>query len=279
MTKHATHFYLVAIFAAILAGAGWKYQSQESHWLTPAYNFDLAVAQGEVVGHTKERKFGDNPSVGTSYEAIWEVGGDAVWPIAAETLSVVSSDVDDDDGDTGARTILIQGLDADLAAVQEVVTMNGTSAVTTTNSYLRLNRAFVVTCGTSGGTNEGDIVITQSSSGDAMGRISAGLGQTQKALYTVPAGYTLYNTKIVYTTDSSKTVDFQVRIRALDSDTGSAPYTPWRQIAYVPGVSGIEVTGDGYTEIPAGTDIEFRAKASTGTATCAVSVQFYLVAD
>jgi hypothetical protein len=259
--------------------AGWRWNGADRTYLQPGYDFPLAVAQGAVEGHRKERKFGENPSVGTSYEALWEAGGDGVFPVAAQTLGVVSTDANDDDGDTGARTVLLQGLDSDLVEIQELVTMNGTSEVVTTATFLRLNRAFVVSNGTYGGTNEGDITIDQTTSGDVMGKITAGLGQTQKAIYTVPAGYTAYNTKLIFSTDANKSADFQVIIRALDSDPTTAPFTPWRQIAFQPGVKGEVITGDGYTAIPAGTDVEIRAKAASGSPSCSASAQFYLIAD
>ena len=63
--------------------------------------------------------------------------------------------------------------------------MNGTTNVTTTNSFLRIN---LMT--TTNGLNVGNITAKISSTTYA--KIGAGIGQTQMSLYTVPAGYTFY---------------------------------------------------------------------------------------
>jgi hypothetical protein len=92
-------------------------------------------------------------------------------------MSIVSTQA----GDTGI-SLLIIGLNADYEVIQEVVTVNGTSAVTTTNQYFRINDA-VITAGNA----TGDITI--SNTGVTYAKILAGTGRNQASIYTVPKGH------------------------------------------------------------------------------------------
>lgn len=137
------------------------------------------------------RKFGYNPDVDAT-EDVWDGGGTYTWPSAAATTTIVSSNTngaDDAAEGTGARTVNVFGLDADGLEISETATMNGTNAVTLTNSYYRVYRAYVLTAG-SGGTNAGDIQVKHGST--VLAQINVGNGQTLMAIYTVPANKTGY---------------------------------------------------------------------------------------
>lgn len=164
--------------------------------------FYLQLARGQIHNHTHVHKYGFNGSVGTGDDTIWFQQGDYTWSSAASTLSITSSSTDDDGGGTGALTVTVEGLDANYAEISETVTMDGTTVVNTTASFLRTHRMYVVTAGT-GLTNAG--VIYAADTGDTYGTpgvpdtatgirstIGAGEGQTLQAFYTVPAGYTAY---------------------------------------------------------------------------------------
>lgn len=67
----------------------------------------------------------------------------AVWvpPTEARVHAIVSSSTDDDGNptsNTGAHTVLVEGLDENWEEISETVTLNGTSAVNTVNSYIRI---------------------------------------------------------------------------------------------------------------------------------------------
>ncbi|MFZ9759673.1 MAG: hypothetical protein ACO3CJ_09515, partial [Burkholderiaceae bacterium] len=116
--------------------------------------FGLQVARGQIQGHSDILIFGYNPDIDTSEESIWPDGGTVPHPTVASVLKISSTSTDDD-GDplgTGARTVFIAGVDGDYNVVSETITMNGQTAVNTTNSYLYVNSFYVVTVG-SGGAN------------------------------------------------------------------------------------------------------------------------------
>ena len=111
-------------------------------------------------------------------------GGLQYWALVAATLSITSSSVNDVAAGTGARTLMVEGLDDSYNIVQESITLNGLTPVTSLFQYLRVNRAYVITAGTVE-KNDGD--ITLSDGVGVMAFIEASAGQTTKATYTVPA--------------------------------------------------------------------------------------------
>jgi len=153
-------------------------------------NFYFQAAMG-IKGMKAVNKFGYGDIADKAVaETVWANGGIYDFPTSAGQVSIASSDVDDDDGDTGARTVLVQGLDEDYREIEETITLNGTGTVTSTSSkWFRVNRMLVASAGTSEG-NEGTITATLDSK--TVATIPAGKGQTQQAVYTVPAGRTAY---------------------------------------------------------------------------------------
>jgi len=150
----------------------------------------IHIARGDVSKTSHINKFGFNDEVPTTFEVIAVGSSNFTYPTTAGVASVVSDDTNDDDGDTGARTLSINGLDGNYNEITETVTLNGTSAVTTTATFLRVFRARVETAGTSAGA-EG--IITVSVGGNEIARLDPVYdNQTLQAAYTVPAGKTAY---------------------------------------------------------------------------------------
>ena len=83
--------------------------------------------------------------------------------------------------------------------ITETLQINGTTPVTSTNQYLRLNSLELITSQISGSTFEsplnGHITITDSSS-NIFGIIDSKSGKRCAGVYTVPANYRLLITKI-----------------------------------------------------------------------------------
>lgn len=70
------------------------------------------------------------------------------------------------------------------------MTLNGLTPVAIPTSLFRINSALISSAG-SGKTNAGNLTIRDSGGGTTRSMIPAGYGMTRKAIYTVPAGYTL----------------------------------------------------------------------------------------
>ena len=78
----------------------------------------------------------------------------------------------------------IVGLDDDGESISELVTMDGTSNVLTTNAYRRVSSMFAA----AGVTNIGAVTATASSAGDVQANMMAGSGTATGGFFTVPAG-------------------------------------------------------------------------------------------
>lgn len=166
--------------------------------------FELQVSRGQIMGHSTVIVFGYNPDVDTSEESIWPDGGVVPHPTVASVLKISSSSTDDASAGTGARTVTIVGLDGNYDQVTETVTLNGQTAVNTTNSYLYVNQFYVATAG-SGGANAGNInagtgVVTAGVPAVLYDIIATGYNNRTTAHYCVPAGYTGYLTTGLVTT-------------------------------------------------------------------------------
>lgn len=143
---------------------------------------------------------------------------------SAQQLQIVSDSIADTSAGTGARTILITGLDANYAEISETITMNGTTNVTTTNSYLRLNHMVVKTVG-SNNRAVGEITASNNADTQVICSIpevySYSLNNNTSTLYTVPAGKTLYVTDIAVGTNGASISGAHVVFRAYPNTTNA----------------------------------------------------------
>ena len=158
--------------------------------------FHLQVARGQVTMHTSVLVFGYNPDVDTTEESVWPNGGTVQHPTTASVLKISSSSADDAAAGTGARTVTIAGLDGNYNVVTESVTLDGQTAVNTTNSYLYVNEFYVTSVG-SGGANAGHInagtgTVTAGVPAVLYDIIDIGFNNRTTGHYCIPAGYTGY---------------------------------------------------------------------------------------
>ena len=143
----------------------------------------INIARGATTGYNYINKFGYRENVGgtDAYHTVTSQGA-YTFPTSASTAAVSSSNTGEDNG----GTVLVTGLDADYNEVEETITI-GQTGVTT---FFRVNRARMVEAGSGNNVNEGNISITVG--GQTAGYIPAEFGQTNQAVYTVPAGHNGY---------------------------------------------------------------------------------------
>ena len=239
------------------------------------YPFYLEVAQGKIPGHSLLNKFGYNPTIGSgAFETIWETGDDYPWQTSAVTVDVVSDSANDvHTTGSGARTLRIQGLDGSYNLAEETVNLNGTSTVTTTQTFLRVFRMSVETAGSSG-NNEGTITVTYTGGSDVAATISAGRGQTLMCLYTIPANYTGYLLSINISSGKDQEMDFKF-IQRDNTITNAAFQT--KQFLNVRG-GQTTVIFNAINVIPEKSDIYISGKGSS-TSSASASFDLLLVQD
>lgn len=159
----------------------------------PRSDFFLEIAKGDIDGYSSVHKFGENSDIDTSYEDVWDGGGDYSWLSAGELHNIASTSACDTSGSIGAWTLEIQGLNTSGCAQTETLTLDGTNDVPTTACYLRIFRMKVLTAGTNG-INSGNITATALSASTVTAQVSASNNQTLMAIYTVPVDQTGYLT-------------------------------------------------------------------------------------
>ena len=217
--------------------------------------FELQVSRGLIAGHEPLNLFGNTTSLGsTAFGPLWEgltgAGGAYAYPGSAVVMTLASSSASDT-----AVTIRIFGLGAGYVLQTEDVALNGTTGVPTTLSFLRINKME-----TFSGNAVGN--VTAVNSAVTYAKITAGNGDTQMSLYTVPAGYTFYQTYYQADTNTSVTSGAYVRLRTyfVDNTAGgvihAATQTAFVQQLLVP---------LGYPQaFPEKTDIQYQLLGAGG---------------
>lgn len=168
---------------------------------------------------------GFNPAVGAAYENIDTLGAATPYmPTAAVSIEALSTNANDTAAGTGARTILVTGLNGNFDQQTETITLNGVGVVAGANQYIRVLKVEVITVGTYGGTNAGTITVRQSGGGTIFQRIEIGYSRSMSAHYCVPRGYYLNISGADLTNESSKPADVTVISRD-NANIVAAPYT------------------------------------------------------
>jgi hypothetical protein len=255
----------------------------------PTNDFDLDAARQHITGQRSFFFFGFNDVVGTSWEDIHPNGGDINWLTTAGKVEVLSSDAADTSAGLGVRSVEIHGLSATGEDQDEVIVMNGTSAVQSSLDYIRVNKMHSETCGTYGGSHQGDITCRVTGGGATLSMMTGeegpvdtsvqyGSGEAGNGYWTVPLGKVMYITRLSVIPDvsSNKTVTVALYEREDILDT-SVPVAP-RRVIWQESSATEAIVKDfkSHIKIKALTDIWFRAKASANAA-IEVSLDFYLV--
>lgn len=251
----------------------------------------LDMARGLITGFSEIKKFGRNPVVGTTYVPL-SIGGIYRTPqsSAATALRIkAGGNANDTAAGSGARSVLIEGLDASFNLLSESVATAGASAsAATTGLFARVFRVSVDGSGTyatsSAGSHAGSITIENASGGTDWATIDATAfpkGRSEIAAYTVPAGSTGYVKLRNLSVDSGKTIDLVFFSRA-NADQTAAPYSPMEAQSVVTGVAGGSIEVFGGIDVPFGpyvgpTDIGFMAKVSAGTASVSAEFDIFIL--
>ena len=233
------------------------------------YHFDMMVSGGYVSDHSFNHKFGAVPEMSQNETGtVWDVN-DTLYPwTALDTPAVVNIERNDvaDDG----HTVTVQGLDADYNFVEDTIVINGADTLGTV-LFKRVNRAF---CTAGGVTNTGNIDIEAGAAGGTtVARITAGLGQTLMAVYTVPAGKTGYLYQGTSTAQAGADGTGFMMVRYFGQDTFRVGHT-------------FEVDGDGGQylydfafpiPIPEKSDIDIRINTRTNNGRYTAAFDILLV--
>lgn len=103
----------------------------------------------------------------------------------ASAHQIRSSSASDTSAGTGARAILVVGLDTNWDTVAMVAVMNGTTPVALPTNILAVNTVAVISTG-SLNTNAGDITVERVTGAVLQGFIAAGVSLNRSGKYTTP---------------------------------------------------------------------------------------------
>lgn len=244
--------------------------------VTVTNGWELNLAQGLVEGYSFIEKFGRGTLSTNTLTTLYDNSATVPlypWPTTASTLVVTSDDTSDNATGDGARTVEVQGLDADYNLQTVILTVGGSASVET---FIRVFRAKVLTAGATG-NNEGNVDI-EDTGGNVLARISKygnnipGAGQTYMALYTVPAGKTAYLQQWCVSS-SKQNADTLATILFRDTLAGGDGAWQTKDL--------VEIQANSYIKdykvplrIPEKNDIIVRAFSSSG---CTVASTFNLI--
>jgi hypothetical protein len=158
--------------------------------------FELQVARGQIPGHSVRHVFGFNPDVDTLEETVWPIDGILGHPPTPTIMTISSSSVNDAAAGTGARTVLIEGVNGTGGITTEIITLNGQTAVSTVNAYDAIERMVVLTVG-SAGVNAGFIyagtgTVTAGVPAVPYSVIGPGENNSLVGHFTCPLGFVAY---------------------------------------------------------------------------------------
>jgi len=240
------------------------------------------MAVNGLQGIKKVQMRGRNASISNSPQTVWAPGSTYAKLTTGTALEVVSSSASDTAAGTGARTVVVEGLDATFAPTKETVTLNGVTAVQMVNtSLVAVNKFYLASVG-SGGVNAGNVDVRVTAAGAVKSRISSsvGLGNGRAAdfIYTIPAGYigvmgNIYFSSITTTGSLSvflNTIDVNGVTQCVGEGQVSLTNT-----GFCPGQG--QIFFDEGLVFPAKTMLELRAVVSAGAGDLTAQADLYLL--
>jgi hypothetical protein len=243
----------------------------------------LAIAKGDVIGHSFVHKFGRAPDfdTGDGEVTVWGGANDALtneMQYNYSATAIIDSLVSSNSGDTQA--IKVEGLDSSYALVTQTITITGQTRKALDTNLIRVNRLINV-----GSTDIAGNVYCYEDTALTAGvpidttKIRAiiidGSNQTEMAVYTVPAGKTGYLRQwFASSSGAKKTTNYLTKLKA-------RPFGQVFQLKHSSSIADAAPYIHSYIEPEAfteKTDIEMTASITdTGITEAAVSAGFDIV--
>ena len=176
------------------------------------YEFLIRAALGQG-DNAAVNKFGYVDGLVGVAQTIWSEGGTYVYPSAAATMNVSSSDANDAFGGSGAQQVEVMGLDADYVEQIITVDLNGQTYVPLVPALIRVNRVKVIgSIDAVGDVYVGNGTNTAGVPVNVYAKVEIGENQTLQAVYTVPA--TKQVLVFLFSASSAKNEEVTVSLKA-----------------------------------------------------------------
>jgi hypothetical protein len=155
----------------------------------------LPVAAQAVTNVSLHTVFGNNDTVGTTYELITNLDATPTQlGTSGDGIEVVGGSTDDDGSPagTGAQTVKVKGLDTSFNIKEASLTLDGTTIVEQGDTtWTFINEAYITATGT-GLASAGTLTFSNDAAGNNIGLIEAGDYGIRNCWWKVPAGHTGY---------------------------------------------------------------------------------------
>lgn len=214
-------------------------------------DFFRDLAEDRLRGIALIHDFGHNDAFGTTTETLFTVGGLYYWLPSAQQVTIVSDSAEDSATGTGAREVKILGLDGSYEGLEETISTNGTTAVTTTNNFLRI-LSFEVEAAGSNESNAGTVELKDNAQTNTIELIEPGKGISHSATWTVPNNRTSYLVTWFGSELSNKGIKMDLWVRNIDTNV-------WKEkrLSYLVGTQFERKFTIPYI-VPAKSDVEMR---------------------
>lgn len=215
-------------------------------------------------------KFGRNPDLGTSYETVWEYGGDETLPTTNAIDSVSSSNNDDTESlVVEGHTVSGTGASAQYTFVVQTVTLTGQTRAALSTPLARCSRVYV----NSANAVAGDVYVFENDT------LTSGVPQTASKVHNLIKGTDGHTQSYKAATTFSNTDYFICtggRCSVLKKTAGSVdvvlevrtPGSVFRPVAgrialSTTGTTAMQIDFNPYVIVPRNADVRVRAIGST----------------
>ena len=227
--------------------------------------------------------FATDANAGTATDAAnGDLGG--IWAITTDTQGATAG--------VGAHSLEVHGLSATGVDQDEVIFLNGTTAVESNLTYIRVNLVHNEEVGTYGGSHEGNIEIRVTNAVFANGALLGvmegiegnagdspqyGYGESQNGFTSVPLGKVLYITRLEVIPKANKGINVVLYERD-GLLTVASPYQPRRIVWSAEELeTPVEKEFKSHIKIKALADLWFRAEGVGAVSGVDVELDYYLL--
>ena len=187
-------------------------------------SYESEVARGKIAGARPFYSFGEIDTLGAVTDhMVWPMAGTPALTVPTGIqMNISSTSVNDASAGTGIRTVKIHYLDTLLNEQNEVVTMNGTSAVNTVATDIKfVNSMHIMSGGTS---KDADGVISLKNGAVTYAQILTNKRRCSSSVRRVPKGKRLMITSL-YGASSSGTATTSAIVRLVTTGVNDDDFT------------------------------------------------------
>lgn len=228
------------------------------------YVGELELAAGNIQGRGSKNIFGIGKVHTGGLGVVSSLDTPAIAWVPLTTgvsLEIISDNSQDNPTGTGAREVRIQGINSAGQSTEQLVIMNGTTAVSVTGTWLRVN-FFEVSVAGSSLANEGIIDLRVAGGGTVHARIQADKGRGSQVVYRAPTGTKIYLRDFSYSAGDYAVI-YSIEIWMFDPNANVKRLLFETETSDSPNPQNFDL---GRIELPAGAEFALQMQSDIGGA-------------